>query len=191
MPAELGAREDLSAVVSADREALDELVPLLYEELRLLARRQLRARRQNTQGTPTLATTALVNEAYLKLVEQSPARWKDRGHFLALCAVAMRHILVDRARARLASRRGGGHRPVSLDEETVAVEDQPAAILEIDEAVHALESLNPRLARVVESRFFAGLSEEQTAEALGVNVRTVQRDWTKARMLLQRALAPR
>ena len=191
MPAEPHAREDLSAIVSTEREALDELVPLLYEELRILARKQLRARRHNTEGTPTLATTALVNEAYLKLVAQSPARWNDRAHFLALCAVAMRHILVDRARARVALKHGGGRHRVALNEETVAVEDQPAAILEIDEAVHALERLNPRLARVVESRFFAGLSEEQTAEALGVTVRTVQRDWAKARMLLRRALTTR
>ena len=191
MPAELRARDDLSAIVSEEPEPLDELVPLLYEELRIVARKQLRARRHNAESTPTLATTALVNEAYLKLVEQSPGRWKDRAHFLALCAVAMRHILVDRARARLTSRRGGRHRRVSLNEETVAAEDQPAAILEIDEAVQALERLNPRLARVVESRFFAGLSEEQTAEALGVTVRTVQRDWAKARMLLRRALTTR
>jgi len=188
MAAELADRNGLGTPGSAEREALDELVPLLYEELRILARRQLRARRHGGMGSPTLATTALVNEAYLKLADQSQARWKDRPHFLALSAVAMRHILVDRARARIAVRHGGGRHRVSLDEESIAADDQPQALLEIDDAVRSLETLNPRLARVVESRFFAGLSEEETAEALGVTVRTVQRDWIKARMLLCRAL---
>lgn len=180
-----GVPDDLLAILqSGRRDALDALVPLVYDELRLIAHRHLAAR----GGGGTLATTALVNEAYLKLVDQSRAGWRDRAHFLALAAVAMRHVLTDRARARVAIKRGGIRRQVSLEEQAVADDAQPEQLLEIDDALHHLAALDPRLARVVELRFFGGLTEEETGEALGITVRTVRRDWVKARMLLRQAL---
>lgn len=186
MSADAEARDVLVDLRAGRQDALDELVPLVYEELRVIARRHLRARRGEREAT--LVTTALVNEAYLKLVDQSRAGWRDRAHFLALAAVAMRHILTDRARARVAVKRGGGARPVTLDDHAIASDDAPESLLEIDDALRRLHDVDPRLARVVECRFFGGLSEEEIAEALGVTVRTVRRDWSKARMLLRRAL---
>ncbi|HKW49583.1 MAG TPA: ECF-type sigma factor [Gemmatimonadaceae bacterium] len=177
-----------TTVESKPPESLDRLVPLLYNELRAVARRQLRARKDGNRS-PTLDTTALVNEAYLKLVDQSHATWHDRAHFVAVAAIAMRHILVDRARARLASKREGHRRRVSFDEDTILLDDQAAAVLEIDDALRRLETQHPRLANVVICRFFGGLSEAETAELLGVTIRTVQRDWVKARDLLRHALA--
>jgi len=166
------------------REALQELVPLVYDELRRMAHRQLAARAPGA----TLQTTGLVHEAYLKLVDQSRARWSDRAHFLAVASLAMRHVLVDRAKARLAQKRGGGRVRVSLDEERIAADDQPEALLQLHEALERLAAVEPRLARVVECRFFGGLTHEEIAESLGITVRTVERDWAKARVLLRRAL---
>ena len=166
------------------REALEELVPLVYDELRRMAHRQLAARAPGA----TLQTTGLVHEAYLKLVDQSRARWSDRAHFLAVASLAMRHVLVDRAKARLAQKRGGGRVRVSLDEERIAADDQPEALLQLHEALERLAAVEPRLARVVECRFFGGLTHEEIAESLGITVRTVERDWAKARVLLRRAL---
>lgn len=165
--------------------SLDRLLPLVYEELRQIAHRHLIGRGQDD----TLVTTALVHEAYLKLVDQSQAQWKDRAHFFAVASLAMRHVIVDRARARASVKRGGKRRQVTLDEETIAVDDQAESLLEIDDALTRLAELSPRLARIVECRFYGGLSEEEIAEALGVTVRTVQREWAKARMLLRRVLA--
>lgn len=165
------------------RESLDSLIPHIYDHLRSIARRQLAAR-----DGGTLNTTGLVHEAYLKLVEQSRVAWSDQAHFFALASVAMRHVLVDRARARLAGKREGAAVRVTLDDQNVADESQPEILLEIDDAVEQLSLVEPRLAQVVECRFFGGLSEEETAVALGVTTRTVQRDWAKARMLLRRAL---
>jgi RNA polymerase sigma factor (TIGR02999 family) len=186
--AEPGYANALSEVDHVDRDALDKLVPGLYEELRASARRQLRARRRDAEGTPTLSTTALVNEAYVKLAEQNRASWRDHSHFLGVAAMAMRHILVDRARSRRTAKRGSGVRPVTLDSDALSVDDQADLVLAIDVALRHLERLNPRLSRVVELRFFAGLSEDEAAEALDVNVRTIQRDWAKARVLLRQAL---
>lgn len=169
-------------------ESLDRLMPLVYGELRTIAHRQLRAR--PASGSATLSTTALVHEAYLKLVDQSRAAWRDRAHFLALAALAMRHVLVDRAKARGAAKRGGGLRRLTLDAEEIAADDQAESLLQLNDALDRLAEFEPRLARVVECRFFGGLTEEEIAEALSVTVRTVQRDWVKARMLLRRALAP-
>lgn len=180
------SRDVLGELRSGRRESLDALLPVVYDELRVIAHRQLGAR--GRAGGGTLATTALVHEAYLKLVDQSRAGWRDRAHFLALASVAMRHVLTDRARARVALKRGGEQRPVTLDEHAVARDDDPETLLEIDDALQRLAALDPRLARVVECRFFGGLSEDEIAAALGVTVRTVQRDWAKARMLLRRAL---
>ena len=174
----------LAALRSGSRESLDRLVPLLYQELRAIAHRHI-ARRPNGG---TLETTGLVHEAYLKVVDQSRLGVHDRAHFLALAALAMRHVLVDRARARGRLKRGGTCGRITFEEDQIAVDDQPEALLQLDEALAWLAELEPRLARVVECRFFGGLTEEEIAEALGVTVRTVQRDWAKARMLLRRAL---
>jgi RNA polymerase sigma factor (TIGR02999 family) len=171
-----------------DGRALDTLVPLVYRELRAIAHRQLGGALPAQGGSATLSPTALVHEAYLKLAGDPRRSWRDRTHFLALAAVAMRHILVDRARARTALKRGGGLAQVTLDEGALAGEDQPEALLALDAALEELASLAPRLARVVELRFYGGLSEGEIAEVLGVTTRTVQRDWAKARMLLRRAL---
>ena len=165
--------------------SIDELIPVLYRELRRIAHRHL----LNHGGRGTLATTALVHEAYLKLVDQSRTESRDRIHFLALAAVAMRHILTDRARARVRLKRGGTRRRVTFDEATIAVDDQPEALLQIDEALVRLAEANPRLSRVVELNFFGGLTHEEIAESLGVTVRTVERDWAKARLYLRRELA--
>jgi RNA polymerase sigma factor (TIGR02999 family) len=173
----------LDALRSGRRESLDELTALLYDELREIARRHRAA--ADRRGDPTIATTALVHEAYLKLVDQSRAHWNDRAHFLALAAVAMRHILTDGARARLADKRGGGYVVVTLDDETVASEDRPGALLQIHEALDRLARVDERLARIVEYRFFGGLTHDEIAAALGVTVRTVERDWAKARVLLR------
>ena len=177
---------DLLSDLRARRlEAIEHLVPLVYHELRAIAHRKLGIR-----GGGTLSTTELVHEAYLKLVDQSRAEWQDRAHFLALASVAMRHVLVDRAKARATVKRGGGRHRVSFDEGRIGPDDQPEALLQLDEALERLAAAEPRLARVVECRFFGGLSEEEIAEVLGVTARTVQRDWVKARMLLRRALEP-
>ena len=166
-----------------DVEPLDQVVSSAYRELRLIAHRRLAAR-----GGGTLSTTALVHEAYLKLADRSKAEPRDRAHFFALASLAMRHVLVDRARERATLKRGGEHANVTLDDEQVGAEDQAEAVIQLDEALHRLASFDARLARVVECRFFGGLSESETADALGITVRTVQRDWVKARVLLRRAL---
>lgn len=186
----MGASTDGTDVLTTLRtgggESLDRLVPLVYEELRAIAHRRIAGRDRGR----TLSTTALVNEAYLKLVDQSRSEWRDRAHFLAIASVAMRHVLIDRARARVALKRGGEAWRLSVDEEEIGVDDQPRVLLELNESLDLLAQAEPRLARVVECRFFGGLTEEEIAEALGVTVRTVQRDWAKARMLLRRALSP-
>jgi RNA polymerase sigma factor (TIGR02999 family) len=166
------------------QQALDQVVALTYQELRAIAHRRLAV---GGRGG-TLSTTGLVHEAYLKLVDQSRAGWQDRAHFMALASLAMRHVLVDRARERGALKRGGARRQITLDEEVLAVEDQPEVLLQLHEALDRLAIREPRLARVVECRFFGGLTEQETADALGLTTRTVQRDWVKARVLLRRVL---
>jgi RNA polymerase sigma factor (TIGR02999 family) len=178
----------LNALSRGDRESLDMIVTVLYDELRQIAHRQLQRTRPYDGNDRTLVTTALVNEAYLRLAGQSPAQWSDRSHFLALAAVAMRHVLIDRARTQATQRRGGGLADITLDDGAIDVARSPDRLLEIDDALQQLEKVSPRLARVVECRFYGGLSEEEIAEALSVTVRTVQRDWAKARVLLRRAL---
>jgi len=174
----------VSELRGGSRESLDRLVPVLYEELRAIAHRQ-GARRPNGG---TLETTGLVHEAYLKVVEHSRKGVESRAHLLALTSLAMRHVLADRAKARQRLKRGGAQALITFNDDQIAVDDQPEALLQLDEALSWLAELEPRLARVVECRFFGGLTEEEIAEALGVTVRTVQRDWVKARMLLRRAL---
>ena len=183
MAAETETNGLLDELRNSRRDALDRLLPVVYEELRAIAHRHLA--KHGPGGS--LATTGLVHEAYLKLVDQSKAEWRDRAHFLALSSLAMRHVLVDQARARATLKRGGAH-TVTLDEEAIAVDDSAETLMAIDEALERLAAVEPRLAKVVECRFFAGLSEREIAEALGVTERTVERDWVKARMLLYRAL---
>ena len=174
-----------SDLLSARRDTLDRLMPDVYDELRRIARRQLAGR----EGGGTLSTTGLVHEAYLKLVDQSRIAWRDRSHFFALASVAMRHVLVDRARARLAQKREGAMHRVTLDNELIAAPDQPEAMLQLSDAIDRLATIEPRLARVVDCRFFGEMSDDDIAKALEVTRRTVQRDWAKARMLLRRALS--
>jgi RNA polymerase sigma factor (TIGR02999 family) len=174
----------LNVLRSGSRDELDRLVPLLYQELRSIAHRQIARRPEGG----TLQTTGLVHEAYLRIADQSRAAVNDDAHFLALASLAMRHVLVDRARAQGRLKREGARGLITFDDEQIAVDDQPEALLQLDEALSWLAELEPRLARVVECRFFGGLKEEEIAEALGVTVRTVQRDWAKARMLLRRSL---
>jgi RNA polymerase sigma factor (TIGR02999 family) len=169
---------------SGGRESLDRMMPEVYHELRAIAHRQLAAR----FGGGTLSTTGLVHEAYLKLAAGSRSNAVDKGHFIALSALAMRHVLVDRAKARFAGKREGMRQQVTLDDALIPSDDQPEVLLQLHEAIDRLAIVEPRLARIVECRFFGGFSEEEIAEALGVTTRTVQRDWAKARMLLRRAL---
>jgi len=170
----------LRAWSDGEKAAADRLMPLVYEELRQIARRQMRRQRAGH----TLQTTALIHEAYLRLVGESDAPWQNRAHFFGVAAKAMRHILVDHARERQALKRGGERQRVDLDANALAVEDQSQEVLDLDEALVALARIDGRLAQVVECRFFGGLTEEETAEALGVTARTVRRDWTKAKALL-------
>jgi RNA polymerase sigma factor (TIGR02999 family) len=167
-------------VRDGEEGALDRLVPLIYEDLRRLARRQL-ARR----GPQTLDTTGVVHETYLKLAGNPGAAWRDRGHFFAVAARAMRHILIDYAKRRHRRKRGGGLQRVPLDETRLRVEQEADRILSVDAALHRLAAVDARLVQVVECRFFAGLSEEETAEALAISPRTVERDWARARAWLK------
>lgn len=179
----------LLALRSGNRESIDRIVPQLYGELRKLAHRHIVRTRSANGKDSTLATTALVNEVYLKLVDQSVAGFSDRAHFLALASTAMRHILIDGARACARQRRGAGAAGITLEDAVLESERAPDELLDIDEALTQLAKVSPRLARVVEYRFYGGLSEEEIAAVLSVTVRTVQRDWAKARMLLRRSLA--
>lgn len=172
--------------VGGHTAAIDEAVAFAYRELRAIAHRRLVAGGANGGGT--LSTTALVHETYLKLVDQSDAHWQDRAHFLALASLVMRHVLVDRARERSSLKRGGERQRVTLDNVAMSVDTDADVLLQLDEALNGLAAFEPRLASVVDCRFFGGLTEQETADALGVTVRTVQRDWVKARILLQRAL---
>ncbi len=166
-----------------DGEALEMLMPLLYDELHALARRQLRAERADH----TLNPTALVNEAYLRLVQQCTLRAEDRAHFLAIAATTMRRLLVDYARARTRLKRGGGAQPVPLDDVLPFLSLHEAdEMLALDDALGRLEKINPRGSQVVQYRFFGGLSLEETAEVLDVSVKTVQRSWTAARAWLRK-----
>lgn len=165
-------------------EELDRLFPLAYQELRRLAHGKLRGERAGH----TLDTTALVHEAYLRLARLNRIDWQNRTHVLALAAQAMRRVLVDYAERRNAQKREGGRTRVPLDGLSIAVDDDAVHFLDLDEALERLEALDARQCRVVECRFFAGLTIEETAEALGVSAATVKRDWTHARAWLNRAL---
>jgi RNA polymerase sigma factor (TIGR02999 family) len=156
------------------------LMPMVYEELRRIARRQLRGERSDH----TLTTTALVHESYLKLADQTRAAFNDRAHFLAVAAQAMRRILIDYAREHRAARHGGDRRRVELDDAIGAAIENGETLLSVHAALERLERLDARQSRVVECRFFGGMTEEDIAKALGVTERTVRRDWTKAKAWL-------
>lgn len=166
------------------RDVFDDLLPLVYDELRQMARRHLARERHRR----TLNTTGLVHEAYLKLVDEEQAPVRSRAYFFAAAARAMRQVLVDAARRRNRLKRGGGEAPLDLDDFQVAVDDFAAELGDLDEALTRLAALFPRQARVVECRFFGGLSVEETAEALDLAPRTVKRDWSLARAWLFREL---
>jgi RNA polymerase sigma factor (TIGR02999 family) len=168
-----------------DRAAIDLLLPLVYQELRAIASR----RRPRGAADPTLDTTALVHEAYLKLFDRTRLEMVDREHFFAVAAMAMRQIAIDQARRSGALKRGGDRRPVDLDNPWLHVPDRADELLAIDQALDRLAQLDERLARVVELRFFAGLTEAEIAEALGRDERTVRRDWRKARAVLHALLS--
>lgn len=163
--------------------AADQLVPLVYDELHKLAVHYMRAER----GDHTLQPTALVHEAYIRLVDQRNASWQNRSHFFGIAAQAMRRILVDHARRKRAGKREGGDR-VTLDESVAEAPQRSVDLIALDDALNKLASLDPRQARVVELRFFGGLDIEQTAESLGISPATVKRDWTFARAFLQREM---
>ena len=170
-----------------NRAALDELMPLVYDELRRLAHRYMTGERTGH----TLQTTALVNEAYLRLVDQQSVRWQNRAHFFGIAARLMRQILVDHARGRQAAKRGGGQMllSVSVLDRIGARED--VNLVELDEALRRLETVDEQKSRIVELRYFGGLTIEETAEALGVSPATVKRDWAMARAWLRRELGDR
>jgi len=170
--------------MSSQDGAVSEAFAASYDELRRLARRQLRRLRPGQ----TLTTTSLVHEAFVKLVK-GPLRAEEKAHFFALAARAMRQILVDYARRRACGKRGRGQAPTTLDGDAIPVEALADEMLAIDRSLHRLESVDERLARIVEWRFFGGMSEEEVAEALGVTARTVRRDWQKARAFLYRELS--
>jgi len=175
----------LIAWSAGDQTAQEKLVPLVYQELHRLAKRYMGRERS---GHP-LQTTALVNEAYLRLAEVKDVRWQNRAHFFAVSANVMRRILVDFARERTNLKRGGGAAQVSLDEALVISPERSADLLALDEALGRLQALNQRRSQVVEMRYFGGLSEEETAEVLKVSLRTVQHDWRLARVWLYRELS--
>jgi RNA polymerase sigma factor (TIGR02999 family) len=167
-----------------DATAVDRLFPLVYDELRRIAHHQLSRER----GDHTLSTTALVHEAYIKLVDQTRAQWADRSQFFAIASRAMRRILVDYARQHLAGKRGGRRERVTLGEEHLSLDYRADLLLAVDEALDRLRELDERASRVVECRFFGGFTEEETAVALGITDRTVRRDWVRAKAWLYEAV---
>nr|QEO74115.1 extracytoplasmic-function sigma-70 factor [uncultured bacterium] len=192
----LGSTGEITSLLAAARQgdgsATHRLMTLVYDELRAMARRQLRYRRPDQ----TITTTALVHEAYIKLVDQNGATWQDRSHFFSVAALAMRHILVDSARRRVAKKRGGEDVRITLDEfrlsgEETDAEARAVEVLAVDRALTSLAGLNERLSQLVELRFFAGMTEEETAQVMGTSERTVRRDWRKARAFLFQALGGR
>ena len=169
---------------AGDQRALEELTPLVYEELRKQAARYLRRERQGH----TLQTTALIHEAYIRLVDAQDVRWQGRAHFFAIAANLMRRILVDHARRRNADKRGGAQVLLPLDEALAVADEMDVDLLEIDEALDRLAAIDAQQARVVELRFFSGLSVEEAAAVLGISAKTVKRDWAVARAWLRREI---
>ena len=168
-----------------DEKALEKLTPQVYRELHRAAKHCMHREREGH----TLQTTGLINELYLRLADLKQVDWHDRAHFFALCARQMRRILTDQARARRSKKRGGGAQPISLDKTPVVSAQPHAEMLALDDALHALAKIDPRKSRVVELRFFGGLSVEETAEVLEVSPDTVVRDWKLAKAWLLRELS--
>jgi RNA polymerase sigma-70 factor (ECF subfamily) len=186
----MGAHSNITDLLlqagNGEREALDRVIPLVYDELRRLAHGRLQAEPTGH----TLSTTALVHEAYLRLVDQTRAQWRDRRQFLAVAATAMRRILVDHARRHRSAKRGGPLRRVPLEDTDLPIEERAELLVSLDEALTRLAALDVRQAQVVECRFFGGLTEEETAEALGIGLRTAKRDWAKAKSWLYQEIYP-
>ena len=181
-------RDDITQILRELRDgasgAAEALLPLVYDELRVMAHRRMSPGARDV----TLDTTALVHEAYVRLFDRSRLDWKDRRHFFSVAAIAMRQIVVDHARRRSAAKRGGDARRVDLDSTNLAIDAQADEIVALNDALSRLARLDERLARVVELRFFAGLSVEEVADVLETSERTVKRDWRKARALLYQAI---
>ncbi len=177
----------LQSSASGDESAMDALLELVYDDLHRLAARQI----ASESPGQTLSATMLVNEAYLKLKQQSGSHWNDRQHFFRLVAQAIRNIAVDHARKRLAQKRGSGEKPLELNEDIQPAEHKAAMIIEMEEALAELRELEPDLVTMIECRFYAGLTEVETAEALGISRRTVQRQWEQARDRLKTMLTRR
>jgi len=184
----ISASEDVTRLLvnwsNGDQAALDKLLPLVNDELRRLARRYMR---RESPGH-TLQTSALVNEAYLRLIDQKHVQWQNRAHFFGIAAQLMRRILIDHARSHHYAKRGGGALKVSLDEAAAVTEARAAELLAVDEALEKLTAMDERKGRIVELRFFGGLTEEETAEVMGVSSPTVQREWRAAKAWLRRML---
>lgn len=184
-PSQSEVTQLLVAWSNGDRAALDKLMPLVYDELRRSAKHYMSGQRAGH----TLQTTALIHEAFLKLVGQPEKRWQNRGHFLGVAAQAMRHILVDYARSQQCTKRGGAVQLVSLEEGGVVQVERAAELVALDEALNRLAEIDPRKGRVVEMRYFGGLSVEETAQVLGISPDTVMRDWRLAKTWLRRELS--
>ncbi len=170
---------------NGDKAALDRVIPLVYQELRRLAHRQMRRERAGD----TLQTTALINEAYLRLVDYTRVRPRDRAHFFAIAAQAMRRILIERARSRRSSKRGSGAQQVSLDQAAEVSNQRAADLVALDDALTSLAIIDPRKAQTVELRYFGGMTIEETAEVLEVSTPTVERDWHMAKIWLYREIS--
>jgi len=176
--------ELLANARSGDASALASVFPLIYDELHRLAQQQLR---REPDGH-TLSPTALVHEAYMRLIDYSRMEWNGRAHFLAVAATAMRRILVDHARGHRSAKRGGAIRHVPIESVELGTEDRAELLIAVDEALVRLKEIDARQAQVVECRFFGGMTEEETAEALGIGLRTAKRDWAKAKIWLHREI---
>lgn len=185
-PAPHDVTQLLIAWSSGDQAARDRLMSVVYEELHRLARRYMR---RESPGH-TLQTSALVNEAFLRLVDQRNVHWQNRAHFFGIAAQMMRRILVDYARSRSYAKRGGGERALPLDEGLIVSEERSAEVVAVHEALEELAKFDPRKSQIVELRFFGGLTIEETAEVLGVSPGTVMSDWTMAKAWLRREISP-
>lgn len=163
----------------------DQLLPLVYDDLRRIAQHQL----QKDRSGHTLSPTDLVHESYLNLVNRTRCSWNDRAHFFAVAARAMRHVLIDYARKRNAQKRGGKRHRITLDDRMIAIDEQTADLLALDDALRQLAERDSRMVKVVECRFFGGMTLEETAEAVDVSVRTIQRDWIRAKAYLHQMLS--
>lgn len=181
-------QEDITTLLvrwgHGDQQALDALTPMVYQELRRLANSRLRRERSDH----TLDGTALVHEAYLRLVDQKQVEWRSRNQFYALAAELIRRILVDHARARVAAKRGGGGVKLSLDEALAPAQEREQDLVSLDDALNALGQADPQQSRIVELRYFAGLTIEETADVLGLSPATIKRDWVIAKAFLKREM---